>query len=1029
MSASLVQLYCYDISGGMAASMSLMLIGRHIDSIWHTAIVVYGKEFYFDGGTGIVYETPGRTRFGAPKRVEVLGTTNKTEAEFLAWTHQQRHRGFGPNDYSLLHRNCNHFTQVAAQFLLGCDIPDDIRNMIPTLLETPLGAMLRPMLESITTAPGTGNINSSGEEQTAVVSSTPTMPPTGETKCIGLLSTKSEFTTEDEDDLMLACAMLQSNELLSTGTRGGFDLTLGALTQIRNAILNILQNPSESKYRGLSTSSKSYTENLLPLEGFGLIEVLRLCGFRLRQHPSGIGQQWYLSDADGNEDLLTIMVFRLNELIEAIQAEAPSQTSKEVNTIQKESHKTEEFCSQSIVENVGIEGSMLEVMLHNAGKPISSLDELLLWSSDKPGPITPAVSCKSRVSKPHENYPRLLVCHDMCGGYLPGDYPHFALCDSTSVTPVVDVSYTINYWHLVDYFVYFSHHRVSIPPKEWINAGHREGVPVLGTFLSEGDAWDLRIMLHSAKEMGKVISKLVELCNAYNFDGYLINIESDVDQVLAGRLVTFTSLLRQTLNKRRPDSSCERVVIWYDAVTMDGSVHYQNSLSVKNKPFFDAASGLFTNYGWSPLLLAASEALAGSRARNVYAGVDVFGRSGMYGGGGYNSHVAVGCVAAARLSVALFAPGWTLEHEGRKQRETFVRANARMWSKMQDFFHAKHLVYETLPVWTCFRSGVGKQFYVNGECVVGGGDASCVEWCQLSQTQFNPSYQFSYEESAPSAWCMLSVEQIKEKGKDNKKDSIIVTKQHGMVPVEWKSETAWMGDRSMSFNVPCQSSVILVRWKINISELISKSDCGNKPLAFLDIAWHRDSQTRHVRRVRVEGLCDDSTSQLMFTEDSNNDTTMRTLTVVGDWEIVRCVIPSHIKWSHLTCVALLNTSTDTPMHCTVGGIGITLASNNTNNNNESVLMAGVAISLSTGMYHVHRVKKQPTIQLIQMEMPENILQWENVLLFAKVSNESGKSACVYMGQHEVKSTMWVQLNVPTTAVVQEICVRRIASIS
>lgn len=47
-----VQLHIYDLSQGAAALMSGMLLGRQIDGIWHTAVVAYGRE-YFYGGQGI----------------------------------------------------------------------------------------------------------------------------------------------------------------------------------------------------------------------------------------------------------------------------------------------------------------------------------------------------------------------------------------------------------------------------------------------------------------------------------------------------------------------------------------------------------------------------------------------------------------------------------------------------------------------------------------------------------------------------------------------------------------------------------------------------------------------------------------------------------------------------------------------------------------------------------------------------------------------------------------------------------------
>lgn len=51
-SSQTVQLYIYDLTSGMAAMMSQMLVGRHIEGIWHTAVVIYGRE-YFYGGQGI----------------------------------------------------------------------------------------------------------------------------------------------------------------------------------------------------------------------------------------------------------------------------------------------------------------------------------------------------------------------------------------------------------------------------------------------------------------------------------------------------------------------------------------------------------------------------------------------------------------------------------------------------------------------------------------------------------------------------------------------------------------------------------------------------------------------------------------------------------------------------------------------------------------------------------------------------------------------------------------------------------------
>lgn len=56
-----VLLYIYDLSSGLASMMSPALLGRHIEGIWHTSIVIYGRE-YFYGSHGIQSVPPVSAR-------------------------------------------------------------------------------------------------------------------------------------------------------------------------------------------------------------------------------------------------------------------------------------------------------------------------------------------------------------------------------------------------------------------------------------------------------------------------------------------------------------------------------------------------------------------------------------------------------------------------------------------------------------------------------------------------------------------------------------------------------------------------------------------------------------------------------------------------------------------------------------------------------------------------------------------------------------------------------------------------------
>ncbi|KAJ8345726.1 hypothetical protein SKAU_G00299190 [Synaphobranchus kaupii] len=152
-----VKLYIYDLSKGMARQLSPIMLGKQLDGIWHTSIVVYGEEFFF-GGVGISSCQPGGTVLGEPNTVIELGSTEVTEEIFMDYLSSLGETTYRRDRYRLFEHNCNTFSNEVALFLTGRKIPSYITDLPSEVLSTPFGQVLRPILDSIHIAPPGGNV-------------------------------------------------------------------------------------------------------------------------------------------------------------------------------------------------------------------------------------------------------------------------------------------------------------------------------------------------------------------------------------------------------------------------------------------------------------------------------------------------------------------------------------------------------------------------------------------------------------------------------------------------------------------------------------------------------------------------------------------------------------------------------------------------------------------------------------------------------------------------------------------------------
>lgn len=127
---------------------------------------------------------------------------------------------------------------------------------------------------------------------------------------------------------------------------------------------------------------------------------------------------------------------------------------------------------------------------------------------------------------------RVLVCHDMANGYHSDAFSQG--CEDAD-------AFYLSHWHLVDIFIYFSHHLVTIPCPGWTNCAHRHGIAVLGTFITEwGDGSEKCSILFANEESAeRTARQLTAIAAFYRFEGWLVNIENEMEAALIPNLLHF----------------------------------------------------------------------------------------------------------------------------------------------------------------------------------------------------------------------------------------------------------------------------------------------------------------------------------------------------------------------------------------------------------------------------------------------------------------------------------------------------------
>lgn len=138
----------YDLSHGLAAMYAPMMLGINLEAIFHTSVVVHGKEHYIDQGIKVC-ERPGTTKYGNPREIITMGSTGVPSdllMDFLEDLRQHDGKKYDAVLYDLFDNNCNHFSDVLCEFLVGKNLEDRILHLPQQVLATPNGQMLKQML-------------------------------------------------------------------------------------------------------------------------------------------------------------------------------------------------------------------------------------------------------------------------------------------------------------------------------------------------------------------------------------------------------------------------------------------------------------------------------------------------------------------------------------------------------------------------------------------------------------------------------------------------------------------------------------------------------------------------------------------------------------------------------------------------------------------------------------------------------------------------------------------------------------------
>ena len=325
--------------------------------------------------------------------------------------------------------------------------------------------------------------------------------------------------------------------------------------------------------------------------------------------------------------------------------------------------------------------------------------------------------------------------------------------------------YSFSYWQYVDRLVFWGGSAgegiILAPNPTLIDAAHRNGVKILGNvffppIVYGGQFQWVNDFLQKNGNTFPVADKLIEVAEYYGFDGWFLNQET------AGGNAQTAINMRDFMIYFQENSDLE--IEWYDAMTENGNVSWQNQLNTLNDWYFQwgdtlVSETMFLNFWWNAAFLNTSRTHAQSLNRSEYdlfSGIDVEAN-------GYNTGINWSAPFPNGLphvtSLGIYRPDWcynsstSLADYYNRSSIFWVGWNhdpsntttANSWKGMANYIPAFTPITE-VPFVTNFSTGQGYDFYINGE-KLSYPELSTTGWNNLSLQDVLPTWRWIVQSS------------------------------------------------------------------------------------------------------------------------------------------------------------------------------------------------------------------------------------------------------------------------------------------